>query len=107
MSFLRYEIKDSAGSPNPLAGNWEKSYGYGASLAGRVVREFIYEGWNRDAAGRRVFDVVLTHTGVGRLFFNMRFAQVAVTRADMRSIPGRRSATRLISLRCPIHSEAS
>jgi hypothetical protein len=50
--------------------------GDGASLAGRVVREFVYEGWNRDAEGRRVFDAVQTHTGIGRLYLNMRFAQI-------------------------------
>jgi Alpha/beta hydrolase domain len=76
MSFLRFGSKDSAGTPNPLAGSIDKAYGYGASLAGRVVREFIYEGYNRDAAGRKIFDAVLTHTGIGRLFFNMRFAQI-------------------------------
>ena len=68
--------RDAAGNANPLAGTWDKAYGYGASLAGRVVREYVYEGWNRDAEGRKVFDAVLTHTGVGRLFFNMRFAQI-------------------------------
>ena len=54
----------------------DKVYGYGASLAGRVVREFIYEGWNRDLEGRKVFDAVQTHTGIGRLYLNMRFAQI-------------------------------
>ena len=76
VSFLRYGRADATGVPNPLAGFVDKAYGYGASLAGRVVREYIYEGWNRDAEGRKVFDAVLTHTGVGRLFFNMRFAQI-------------------------------
>lgn len=76
VSFLRYDITDARGIPNPLAGAVEKAYAYGASLAGRVVREYIYAGWNRDAAGRKVFDAVLTHTGVGRLFHNIRFAQV-------------------------------
>ena len=76
VAFLRHGKSDANGAPNPLAGFVEKAYGYGASLAGRVVREYIYEGWNRDAKGRKVFDAVLTHTGVGRLFFNMRFAQI-------------------------------
>jgi hypothetical protein len=52
VSFLRYGTQDSNGAVNPLAGYMDKVYGYGASLAGRVVREFIYEGWNRDAEGR-------------------------------------------------------
>ena len=76
VSFLHHGSKDSAGVANPLAGAIDKVYGYGASLAGRVVREFVYEGWNRDAEGRRVFDAVQTHTGIGRLYFNMRFAQI-------------------------------
>ncbi len=76
ISFLRYGTTDSAGTANPLAGYMDKVYGYGASLAGRVVREFIYEGWNRDANGRKVFDAVQTHTGIGRLYINMRFAQI-------------------------------
>jgi hypothetical protein len=76
VSFLRHGKADASRVPNPLAGFVDKTYGYGASLAGRVVREYIYEGWNRDREGRKVFDAVLTHTGVGRLFFNMRFAQV-------------------------------
>lgn len=76
VSFLHYGRHDSAGVANPLAGAIDKVYGYGASLAGRVVREFVYEGWNRDAEGRRVFDAVQTHTGIGRLYCNMRFAQI-------------------------------
>ncbi len=76
VSLLRYGAKDSDGVPNPLANMVEQAYAYGASLAGRVVREYTYEGWNRDALGRKVFNAVLTHTGIGRLFHNMRFAQV-------------------------------
>ena len=76
VAFLRHGKADTGGIANPLAGWIDKAYGYGASLAGRVVREFIYEGWNRDVDGRKVFDAVLTHTGIGRLYFNMRFAQV-------------------------------
>ena len=76
VSFLRHGKADTSGIANPLAGWIDKAFGYGASLAGRVVREFIYEGWNRDSEGRKVFDAVLTHTGIGRLYFNMRFAQV-------------------------------
>jgi len=76
LSLLRYETHDAAGNPSPLAGHVEKVYGIGASLSGRVIREYVYEGWNVDAAGRRVFDAVHTHTGSGRLFQNLRFAQV-------------------------------
>jgi hypothetical protein len=76
LSLLRYETHDAAGNPNPLAGHVEKVYGTGASLSGRVIREYVYEGWNVDAAGRHIFDAVHTHTGSGHLFQNQRFAQV-------------------------------
>jgi len=76
LSMLRHATYDAAGTPNPLAGHVEKIYGTGASLSGRVIREYVYEGWNVDAEGRRVFDGVHTHTGSGRLFQNQRFAQV-------------------------------
>ncbi|MEA2642020.1 MAG: hypothetical protein QOF51_3414 [Chloroflexota bacterium] len=76
LSTIRFEERDSAGSPNPLAGYVEKLYGTGQSMSGRVVREYVYEGWNEDAEGRQLFDAVHTHTGSGRLFQNTRFAQV-------------------------------
>jgi hypothetical protein len=76
VSFFRHGKADGGGVANPLAGFIDKAYGYGASLAGRVAREYIYEGWNRDVEGRKVFEAVLTHTGIGRLYFNTRFAQV-------------------------------
>jgi hypothetical protein len=76
LSFLKYEDVDSAGTPNPLAGHVRQLYGFGVSLSGRVVRQYVYEGWNADAQGRRLLDGVHTHTGSGRLFHNQRFAQV-------------------------------
>ena len=40
------------------------------------MREFVYRGWNEDAAGRRVFDGIHPHvTGAGRVTLNYRFAQ--------------------------------
>jgi hypothetical protein len=45
-------------------------------MSGRVIREYVYEGWNVDGEGRKLFDAVHTHTGSGRLFQNTRFAQV-------------------------------
>jgi hypothetical protein len=71
MSFFKYGAEG-----NPLAGHVEKMYATGVSLSGRVVREYVYEGWNQDAEGRRLFDGVHTHTGSGRLLHNIRFSQV-------------------------------
>ena len=75
MSFLRFGDKDSAGNANPLAGHVEKAYGTGTSLSGRVIRQYIYEGWNEDAQGRQLFEALQTHTGSGRLLHNIRFSQ--------------------------------
>jgi hypothetical protein len=50
--------------------------GFGISQAGRYLRDHIAQGFNRDEAGRRVFDGVLAHTaGIGRVFLNEPFAQ--------------------------------
>ena len=76
LSMVRYATHDSAGNPNPLAGYVDKLYGTGQSMSGRVIREYVYEGWNVDGEGRKLFDAVHTHTGSGRLFHNTRFAQV-------------------------------
>jgi len=76
LSMLRFEDKDSSGNANPLAGHIEKAYATGTSLSGRVVREYVYEGWNEDAQGRQLLDAIHSHTGSGRLLHNIRFAQV-------------------------------
>jgi hypothetical protein len=76
LSMLRFATQDSAGTPNPLAGHVEKLYGTGVSMSGRVIREYVYQGWNEDAEGRKLFDAMHTHTGSGRLVYNVRFSQV-------------------------------
>ncbi len=76
LSMLRYEQSDSTGALNPLAGAVDKAYATGTSLSGRVIREYVYEGWNQDAQGRQIFEGVHTHTGSGRLLHNIRFSQV-------------------------------
>ncbi len=50
--------------------------GAGISQSGRFLRHFLYQGFNTDEAGRKVFDGLLVHTaGAGRGSFNHRFAQ--------------------------------
>ncbi len=76
MSMLLHDAVGADGAPNPLAGH-ERAYMYGQSLSARVIRQFIYDGYNVDPEGRRVFDAVYPHvSGAGRLFANARFAQV-------------------------------
>jgi alpha/beta hydrolase family protein len=79
-SFLRYEARDQAGNPNPLAGGSggaaiRRVYATGASQTGGYLRDFIYLGFNEDEAHRRVFDgIIPTIAGTDRVFINVRFA---------------------------------
>lgn len=55
-SFLRFGRRDAAGTPNPLTGDVRHGVMFGVSQSGRFVRDFIHQGFNRDTAGRKVFD---------------------------------------------------
>ena len=49
---------------------------FGVSQTGRFLRHFLYQGFNTDEGGRKVFDGMLIHTaGAGRGSFNHRFGQ--------------------------------
>ena len=75
VSFLRYGAGDGAG-----LGRIEKAYAWGRSQTGRCIRDFVYRGFNADAAGRKVFDGVLPHVaGAGRKWLNHRFANAVVS----------------------------
>jgi hypothetical protein len=51
------------------------AYAFGASQSGRFLREFLYEGFNTDERGGRVFDGVMAHiAGAGRLDVNSRWS---------------------------------
>ncbi len=52
-----------------------RAIGFGTSQSGRCLRQFLYDGFNADEAGRRVFEGLFPHVaGAGRGFFNHRFA---------------------------------
>ncbi|MBM3803044.1 MAG: hypothetical protein FJW26_12145 [Acidimicrobiia bacterium] len=54
----------------------QRAIGFGSSQSGRFLRAFLYQGFNRDEQGRKVFDGVMAHVaGGGRGSFNYRFAQ--------------------------------
>jgi hypothetical protein len=75
VSFLKYDSSDG----NPLAGT-RMAYGWGRSQTGRCLRDFVYRGYNADAAGRRVFDGIMPHVaGAGRKWLNHRFASPIVS----------------------------
>jgi hypothetical protein len=54
----------------------KRAIGFGVSQSGRFLRSFLYDGFNQDEKGARVFDGVWAHVGgAGRGSFNARFAQ--------------------------------
>lgn len=54
----------------------DRGIAVGISQTGRFLRHFLYQGFNTDERGRKVFDGVLAHSaGAGRGSFNHRFAQ--------------------------------
>jgi hypothetical protein len=65
---------------NPLATESGKSlvnraHGFGTSQSGRLLRQFLWDGFNVDERGRKVFDGVISHVAGGGLgSFNHRFA---------------------------------
>src|SRR6185295_13943813 len=60
------------------ADSYDRALGFGISQSGRVLRTFLYEGFNADERDRRVFDGVLAHiAGGARGGFNTRFAQAS------------------------------
>ncbi len=81
ISFLRYELKDRSGRPNPLATRKKTNgiryaYGWGRSQSGRFLRDLVYHGFNEDERQRKVFDAIAPHVaGGGRLFLNYEFAR--------------------------------
>ncbi len=78
VSFLRYESSD--GNPllakgsgrNPL----QYAIGFGSSQSGRFLKDLVYQGFNQDGSGRRVFDGAIPHiSGSRKTFTNYEFAQ--------------------------------
>ena len=70
---------DSPGNPLRLENGKpaiERTLSFGVSQSGRFLRHFLYQDFNMDEKGRRVFDGLMPHVAGGGLgFFNHRFAQ--------------------------------
>jgi hypothetical protein len=93
VSFLRYDAADASGHANPLsdlkgaacvtascrsqpAANFDVAIGEGISQSGRFLRDFLYQNFNVDGAGRRVFDGMMPIiAGARRTWVNERFSQ--------------------------------
>jgi Alpha/beta hydrolase domain len=73
ISFFKYDSSDG----NPMPG-LKYAFGWGVSQSGRYLRHFLYQGFNEDEQGRRVFDGVFDQVGgSGRGSFNHRFGQAS------------------------------
>lgn len=79
ISFLRHEKQAPDGTPNLLHGHLHRTIIFGISQSGRFVHHFLYDGFNIDPEGRRVFDGALIHVaGAGKGLFNHRFGMATV-----------------------------
>jgi Alpha/beta hydrolase domain len=74
-AFLRNSDKDDAGAANPAYRPDNLAIIEGSSQSGRMIRSFLALGFNRDEAGRRVFDGAYPHIGGGLMPLNVRFGQ--------------------------------
>jgi len=80
ISFFRYRANDDNGNPNPLgiAGKnpIEAVLAYGTSQTGRVLKTFIYEGFNKaGSSSLKVFDGVhISASGSRRVWVNGEFS---------------------------------
>ena len=73
ISFLKHD----ASAENPAPG-LRDAIGWGVSQSGRFLRHFLYQGFNEDEQGQRVFDGVFDQVGgAGRGSFNHRFGQAS------------------------------
>lgn len=80
VAFLRHATHDLEGNANPLLvdarPHLRRALGFGLSQSGRVLRDFLYQGFNEDSRGAKVFDAALpVIAGSRRSFVNFAFAQ--------------------------------
>lgn len=80
VSFLRFENADAADTKNPLSTGGAPAFRhallFGVSQSGRVARDFLWQGFNTDLAGRAVFDAAMpVVAGSRKSFVNFEFAQ--------------------------------
>lgn len=80
IAFMRHEAADKQGTPNPinLDGRPAVDYAltYGRSQSGRLLRDFLWQGFNQDLQGRRVFDgMYIAAAGSRKSFINAAFGQ--------------------------------
>ncbi|WP_194152371.1 alpha/beta hydrolase domain-containing protein [Muricoccus nepalensis] len=72
-AFFRHETADERGTPNPVAGRITHAVAQGISQSGNALKTFLHLGFNRDEAGRRVFDGANPHIAGRLTAVNVRF----------------------------------
>ncbi len=80
ISFMRHQAADERGTPNPINVDGRPAADfvltYGRSQSGRVLRDFLWQGFNQDLEGRKVFDgMYIAAAGSRKSFVNAAFAQ--------------------------------
>ena len=94
ITFLKTADADGKGTANPLndmksapcasgtncpanpSTNFDVALGEGISQSGRFLRDFLYQGFNKDASGNKVFDGLMSIISAGRrTWVNTRFSQ--------------------------------
>jgi hypothetical protein len=92
-AWLRYETKDDAGTPNPLAGDITRIYTEISSQPGRFLNDFRYLGFNQAENGKPVFDGMMQWIAAGDgISMNYRWSQPGRTernRQDHLFVEGR------------------
>jgi len=75
-AWLRYEVADDFGTPNPLAGDITRIYTEVSSQPGRLLNDFRHLGFNEAENGQKVFDGLMQWIAAGDgLNLNYRFSQ--------------------------------
>ncbi|HZV64694.1 MAG TPA: alpha/beta hydrolase domain-containing protein [Telluria sp.] len=76
-SYLKSGAPDAAGQPNPLADiKPAVALAVGVSQSGRFLRDLVWQGFNADPRGGKVFDGAMPLiAGSRKSFVNLRFAQ--------------------------------
>jgi hypothetical protein len=89
-AFIKASEKDDSGTANPAYVANAKAIVMGSSQSGRFIRSLIHLGFNRDEAGKIVFDGALPHIGGGLIPLNIRFGQPgrAITNTTDHLFPG-------------------
>ena len=76
ISYFKSGTKDAQGNPNPLAGTVKYTLATGISQSGRFLRDYLWQGFNTDGAGKQVFDGMLPLVGGSRkTYTNYRWSK--------------------------------